>query len=377
MRQIVFGMSFLGLFFWGTHSNAQHSKTAEPKKDTLRYCSGHVFAIVQTNEKSQYHGTTTRFFRNGNASEIETYKNGILNGKSIYFYETGDTSVTIHYTDGIQHGESKAYYQNGKTMFVNQYFAGTMQSECTYFDTSGTPFNGNFKAFSFKTGVGRVVETVCINGKPNENMLIRDEETCNIIHNIPFKNGIIEGRAISYKSNGTINRASFFEKGKYIKEDDSLYSQNIKMYSHFLHFDSSSSAIYNLRALAHMRVIEKSAAIKDLDKVIQLDPKNYKAYYNRGVIVADSLPLKALADFKKCNAIQPDFYFAHHNTGFVHFKQKDYKKAIEGFKKALLYKPEYLPSINYLGLVYEILKDKKKSNYYFELAESIQSNFTK
>ena len=349
---------------------SQSKNIVEPKKDTIRYCSGTIVSIIESDVNGQYHGKLTRYYRSGKPSEIFNFNHGELDGKAIYFYESGDTNLVENYKNGFLHGQSKAYYQNKKVMYFETYYGGTFQNECGYFDLEANAVNGFFKAYC----QGLVRKVTCVNGKPEGDLLIFGEVDCKLYQQIPFKNKVLEGRMISYKSNGEKERACLFENGKYIKEDDSLYAENIKNYSNLLQIDSSVSTLFYLRGLANLRMGKKDNCLKDLEKVTKLDPKNYKAFYNRGVILADTMPLKAIIDFKKCNVVKPDFHIAHHNLGLVYFKLKDYKKAIEALNKALLYKPQYLPSINNLGLIYDITKDRKKADHYWKLAESIEMN---
>jgi antitoxin component YwqK of YwqJK toxin-antitoxin module len=348
----------------------QSKKIVESKKDTIRYCSGTIVSIIESDLNGQYHGKLIRYYRSGKPSEIFNFNHGILDGKSVYFFESGDTSMIESYKNGVLHGITKGFYPNNKVMFMESYYGGTFQNDCGYFEPNGNAINGILNTYS----QGLVRKANCINGKPEGDLLIFGEVDCQLYQQIPFKSRQLDGRMISYKSNGTKERACLYEQGKYIKEDDSLYFENIKTYSQLLQIDSSKSNLFYLRGLANLRIGKKENCLKDLEKVTKLDPKNYKAFYNRGVILADTIPLKAINEFKKCNAIQPDFYIAHHNLGLVYFKQKDYKRAIESLNKALLYKPNFLPSINNLGLIYDITKDHKKADQYWKLAESFESN---
>lgn len=349
---------------------SQSKTIVEQKKDTIRYCSGTIVSTIESDTKGHYHGKFTRYYRSGKPSEVFNFNHGVLEGKTVYFFESGDTCMTESYKNGVLHGTTKGFYPNNKVMFMESYYGGTFQSDCGYFEPNGNAINGFFKFYS----QGLVRKANCVNGKPEGDLLIFGEVDCKLYQQIPFKNRVLDGRMISYKSNGEKERASLFEQGKYIKEDDSLYAENIKNYTNLLQIDSSVSNLFYLRGLANLRIGKKDNCLKDLEKVTKLDPKNYKAFYNRGVILADTLPLKAIVEFKKCNAIQPDFHVAHHNLGLVYFKLKDYKKAIEALNKALLYKPQYLPSINNLGLIYDITKDRKKADHYWKLAESIEMN---
>jgi antitoxin component YwqK of YwqJK toxin-antitoxin module len=358
-------------------SFAQTKKPLEIKRDTLRYCSGRIISIVETDEKGDYHGKTTRFFRTGKISEIEAYQHGELEGQSVYFYEMGDTSMTIDWKNGVQQGKRVAYYPNGKKMFAEYTFGGMFTGQSLYLDTNGLPYNGNFRTASERTGVNRVREVTCTEGRPEGEMRIYEEESCKLLMRVPMKNGIVDGRVYSYQTNPEHPSVSLYENGKYIKEDDSLYRENVRVYRQYLRGDSSNSSILYFKALAHLRVGEKKSALKDLESVIKLDPSNYKAYYNHGVLLGDSVQSKAISDFKKCVELKPDFYLAHYNLGYLFFQQINYKLAIPEFQQVLKYKPDYMPAINYLALIYDFKKDKKKADYYWKMADEVESKIGK
>ncbi len=361
---------FLPLLFTATFS--QSKKAGDGTRDTLRYCSGKLISIIEKDAKGIPQGKTIRFFRNGKISELSSYKLGSLDGKAIYFYETGDTSAIMEWKNGVLHGKIVAYYPKGKKMLAEYAHAGKPSGQSLYLDTNGLPFNGKFREFVPNEAWGNVRELTCVEGRPQGTLSIHDEETCRLNSQYTMSDGYVQGRAYSYVKEESRPFVSFFENGKYVKEDDSLYHHNIKEYTLYLRADSNAAILY-LRALAFLHVGNKKEAIQDLESVIHLESTNYKAFYNQGVLLGDTLPNKAIADFKACLKLKPDFYLAHYNLAFLYFQQKNYKMAIDGFKRSLKYKADYLPSVQYLALIYDFKKDRKNSDYYWKLAESLES----
>ncbi len=110
---------------------------------------------------------------------------------------------------------------------------------------------------------------------------------------------------------------------------------------------------YLRRALDYYHVRDFSAAMADLDKAIELDPKNVIAYYLRAQVryaqlqVDHPLPLKELtsevkigyslvqSDFEKVLSLAPDMVYAQYNLGNVYVILHEYNHAIEAYTKTL------------------------------------------
>jgi antitoxin component YwqK of YwqJK toxin-antitoxin module len=342
------------------------------RTDTTKSCSGKLMFVVDMDAQGRTHGKRLSFYRNGQVAEQEVFSHGRLSGQCVYFFDTGDTSMTLEYKNGALHGLAIAYYPNRKKMFKLPYHGGKLNGETAFFDTTGHPFTGLFKEYCYRLGQERVFEASCVDGKPEGNVSVYSEANCTLLQQLPHKNGLPNGRALDYTT--TQPSVSLYEFGKYVKEDDSLYAHNIAVYNQYLLADSSHYHFYYLRALAYLRERDKKSAIQDLNKVARLEPTFYKAYYNRGVLLAEETPLSAMQDFRKCLLLKPDFYLAQHNLAYLYFLQKDYKNAIASFKKVIKQQPDYMPSIHHLCLIYEILKDKKQADYYWKMAAKVEES---
>jgi len=77
-------------------------------------------------------------------------------------------------------------------------------------------------------------------------------------------------------------------------------------------------------------------AIENFNKVIELDPKNAKAYAGRGNakgIFGDNKG--AIQDYNKAIELNPNYADAYNNRGIVKYKLGDYRGAIQDFNKAI------------------------------------------
>lgn len=114
-------------------------------------------------------------------------------------------------------------------------------------------------------------------------------------------------------------------------------------------------------------------AIEAYYKILEIDPFNFLAYYNLGVLYS-SLERwnKAIENFKFSIAVNENFSSSHFNLGYTYASLGNYKEAIESYKRALEIEPEDYSAWYNLGLSYEAINDFRNAvNAY---TKSIESN---
>jgi choline-sulfatase len=89
-----------------------------------------------------------------------------------------------------------------------------------------------------------------------------------------------------------------------------------------------------------------------LRKALQINPENYRAWYEAGLLDANSDPAAALSSYQKAIAIQPNFSPGQRETGMGLFQQKDYAGAATHLEKALSLGLEDARLHNFLGICY-------------------------
>lgn len=100
-------------------------------------------------------------------------------------------------------------------------------------------------------------------------------------------------------------------------------------------------------------------AVYMYSKAIALNPKYYKAHYNLGYIyLIQNKPNMALAEFKKAVKYKPDFSYGYYNIGCAYLKLKNYSSARYNFYKALDLRANE-PNI-YYNLAYTFKKQNKQ-----------------
>ena len=104
-------------------------------------------------------------------------------------------------------------------------------------------------------------------------------------------------------------------------------------------------------------------AIADLNKAIELNPKDARAYYNRGVVKDELKQYKeAIADYTEAIKLNPKYSYAYNNRGVVKGKLKQHKEAIADFDKDIELNPEYAQAYYNRGLAYRELGQKEKAD---------------
>ena len=94
-------------------------------------------------------------------------------------------------------------------------------------------------------------------------------------------------------------------------------------------------------------------ALSDFNKAININPKFYYAYNNRGLIYLEQKQYElALIDFNKAIELKPNFAHTYNNRGLLFFNQGNYDLAIADYNKCIELDPNYSISYCNRGLVY-------------------------
>ena len=115
-------------------------------------------------------------------------------------------------------------------------------------------------------------------------------------------------------------------------------------------FDNAMTGL--ARALAKLGRVNE--AKNWLQKALQINPENYRAWYQVGLLDAETKndPAAALSSYRKAIAIQPNFSPGQRETGMALYQQKDYADAATHLEKALLLGLEDARLHNFLGICY-------------------------
>ena len=94
-------------------------------------------------------------------------------------------------------------------------------------------------------------------------------------------------------------------------------------------------ANYFDRAVRKNKSKNYMGAIKDYNKVIEIDPESAEAYSNRAVAKSNlGLDREAIKDFNKAIKLNPDYAEAYNNRGITKFLLTRKKDALKDLTKA-------------------------------------------
>lgn len=138
----------------------------------------------------------------------------------------------------------------------------------------------------------------------------------------------------------------------------------------------TSKQLYN-RGLKLIRKGDYTAALRDLDRSIALDPRDADAYSDRGVTKFHLKNLDgALADMNESLRLDPENPYRYASRAYIRDSKGDLKGAIEDYRKALEMDPENAINQNNLGLLEEKLGYMKNAQKRFNIADAIADTET-
>ncbi len=99
---------------------------------------------------------------------------------------------------------------------------------------------------------------------------------------------------------------------------------------------------------------EVKLAIREYQRVIEIDPSSDFTYYNLGRLYRGvGLTEDAIKAYREAVRINPGYYNVYNNLGIVYNDRGMYDQAIEEFKKAVTINPGYIMARMNLGKLYE------------------------
>ena len=122
-------------------------------------------------------------------------------------------------------------------------------------------------------------------------------------------------------------------------------------------FDNAMTGL--ARALSKLGRVDEAKSW--LQKALQDNPENYRAWYETGLLEAGSDPAVALSSYQKAIAIQPNFSPGQRELGLALFNQKDYAAAAAHLNKAIALGLDDAHIRNFLGICYSQTKHMPES----------------
>lgn len=101
-------------------------------------------------------------------------------------------------------------------------------------------------------------------------------------------------------------------------------------------------------------VLEYEKSIKYFTRIININPKDYRAYYNLGLAYFNLDRFKeALENYRVAISIKPDYKHCYYNIGLLYETTENYRKAAEAYEKALGIDPNFIYAMHALKEVRE------------------------
>ncbi len=154
------------------------------------------------------------------------------------------------------------------------------------------------------------------------------------------------------------------------------WQNNITLYDHTLAVTGPNPLILNSRGSAYSDLGERTRAIRDFDRAIEISPGYADPYYNRGVVYsALGDYARAIGDFDRAITINPDYADAYNNRGVAYGTLGDSARAIGDFDKALRSNPAYAKAYYNRAMAYGMLGDYTKAIGDFASALTIDPDY--
>lgn len=122
-------------------------------------------------------------------------------------------------------------------------------------------------------------------------------------------------------------------------------------------FDSAMTGL--ARALAKLGQVEEAKTW--LQKAVTINPENYRAWYESGLLDASSNPDAAIAAYQRTVGVQPNFFPGQRELGIALFNKRDYQGAATHLEKTISLGYEDARLHNFLGICYSQIRQLTKA----------------
>ena len=159
------------------------------------------------------------------------------------------------------------------------------------------------------------------------------------------------------------------EKAKKLK-NDKKYEESIKVLEHIFkekpQSDDIKKELLNVLFsygvyLSDEFVMEFEKAIKYFNKILEIDPNNYRAIYNIGIAHFNMGDMNnAMKAYNNAIRIKSDYKHCYYNIGLIYEVNENLKEALKFYKKALEINPKFIYALQAKKFVKERLNAQKR-----------------
>ena len=131
-----------------------------------------------------------------------------------------------------------------------------------------------------------------------------------------------------------------------------------------------------MTGLAHALAADgkEAEAAQWIKKAAELNPRNYRAWFELASLATKSDPAVAAADYQKALAIQPNFSLGHRDLGLLYFHQKNYSEAAKELARAVELGVDEAQIYNFLGICYSQTGQSTKAFKSYQAALKLDPN---
>ena len=127
-----------------------------------------------------------------------------------------------------------------------------------------------------------------------------------------------------------------------------------------------SELSWKILSISFKKLGKISDSLSAIQKIIEINPKNYLAHYNLGNSYKELGKFyEAKESYKKATLLNPKFLEAQYNLAIVSKENGDLDESILNYKKTISINPSFVEAYNNLGNIYDELGklDKAEENY--------------
>ena len=109
-------------------------------------------------------------------------------------------------------------------------------------------------------------------------------------------------------------------------------------------------------------VVKYQKAVECFKRIIEVDPSNYRAYYNLGIAFTNLEDFDlALDSCNKALEIKPDYKHCFYNIGLIYELKEEFNRALDYYEKSLDLDPNFTYAAQAVHHIREILDSKRRN----------------
>jgi tetratricopeptide (TPR) repeat protein len=141
-----------------------------------------------------------------------------------------------------------------------------------------------------------------------------------------------------------------------------LYRDEESLWTHTIALNNRAWVAYNNRGIAYAKRGLGDRALQDYDKAIALEPDRAQSWNNRGNACREMGDFsQAIHDYTKAIELEPDSAGAYYNRANAYNTRGDYREAISDHTKAIELRPDFMDAYNNRAIAHFYLKEYEKA----------------